>query len=127
VTFEQGIIIDGITFDIPLIDLKRSVEFLDKYAERTTDGVLKRELIGVYINYQLTVGLVNDMVTYNKLFDKLSEPIEFHTVTLPSSTGSYTFTAYIAELSDNAYRIYKKQNHFSGLSCSFIAKRPARS
>ena len=48
--FTQGIIVDGTYFDLPMVSLKRSADFLDKYAERTEDGVLHRELIGVYYN-----------------------------------------------------------------------------
>lgn len=33
--YKQGIRIDGITFDIPLISISRTGDFLDKYAERT--------------------------------------------------------------------------------------------
>ena len=45
--YTQGIKIDGISYDVPLVSIKRTAEFLDKYAERTEDGDLKRELIGV--------------------------------------------------------------------------------
>ena len=52
--FTQGISIDGILYDIPLVSIKRTADFLDKYAERTEDEELKRELIGVYYNYQMS-------------------------------------------------------------------------
>ena len=47
-TYTQGIEIDGVYFDVPFLSIKRTADFLDKYAERTEDGDLKRELIGVY-------------------------------------------------------------------------------
>ena len=50
------IIIDAVTYDIPVTSIKRTADFLDKYAERTEDGKLQRELIGVYFNYQLAFG-----------------------------------------------------------------------
>ena len=38
------------TFRLSLIG---QADMLDKYAERTVDGVLHRELIGVYDNYEI--------------------------------------------------------------------------
>ena len=58
--YTQGITIDGVEFLIPLLSIKRTADALDKYAERTEDGDLKREVIGVYYNYQLSVGTVDD-------------------------------------------------------------------
>jgi len=47
------IIIDGIKYDMPIASMKANADMLDKYAERTVDGVLHRELIGVYDNYEI--------------------------------------------------------------------------
>ena len=38
------LIIDGGRYDVDVVSLKRKAEFLDKYAERTEDGDLKRNL-----------------------------------------------------------------------------------
>ena len=46
--------IDGESFDIPITKVKMAADMLDKYAERTNDGVLHRELIGVFYNFELT-------------------------------------------------------------------------
>lgn len=78
--YTQGITVDNIHFDIPLVSLKRSADFLDKFAERTEDGDLKRELIGVYYNFTLTVGdsaAFGDS-DYNEFWNKMTEPVEFH-------------------------------------------------
>ena len=47
------IVIDGEQFKIDVLSVKRSADFLDKYAERLANGHLRRELIGVYFNYKL--------------------------------------------------------------------------
>jgi hypothetical protein len=45
--------IDGEVYNVAVLTgLDRNADFLDKYAERTDDGDLKRELIGVYFNYK---------------------------------------------------------------------------
>lgn len=36
------VIVDGIGYDIDVLHLKRTADFLDKYAERTESGDLKR-------------------------------------------------------------------------------------
>lgn len=41
------IVIDGEQFKIDVLSVKRSADFLDKYAERLANGHLRRELIGV--------------------------------------------------------------------------------
>lgn len=125
-TYTQGIIIDGTSYDIPLISIKRSADVLDKYAERTEDGDLKREVLGVYFNYQLSIGTVEDDDLYERLFDKLTEPVDFHDFVLPTTKGSYAFRGYISSVSDEIEKIYDDTAKFKGLTCKFTAKKPAR-
>lgn len=124
--FTQGIKIDNIYFDIPMVSLKRNADVLDKYANRTEDGDLKREIIGVYYNFTLTVGVVENPVVYQSLWDKLTEPTEFHTVELPDINGVYRFTAYISSVSDEYMKIKSNSASFQGLTAKFTAKSPAR-
>lgn len=125
-TYTQGISIDGIHFDIPMISLKRTADVLDKYANRTEDGDLKREVIGVYYNYQLSVGVVENQSVYDALWDKLTEPTEFHEITLPTSEGTYTFTGYVSSVSDEYRKITPTGATFQGLTCKFTSKKPSR-
>lgn len=125
-TYTQGIKIDNVQFDIPMISIKRTADFLDKYAERTEDGDLKRELIGVYFNYQMSFGTIDDDETYKQLFDKLTEPVEYHDFELPTVGGTYSFKGYISGVSDEIEKVLSDTAKFKGLQCKFIAKRPAR-
>ena len=79
------IVIDGEQFKIDVLSVKRSADFLDKYAERLANGHLRRELIGVYFNYKLQFGPGLDRKEYARLWDKLTEPEEFHEVTVPDT------------------------------------------
>lgn len=122
------VIIDGVIFNIPVVELSRKADFLDKFAKRTDDGELQRELIGVYFNYQLKFDSVkNDTqaVEYQRLWDKLTEPVEFHTVTLLDEKGEYTFKAYFSNISDGKKNVYK--NYWHNLTVNFTAQVPARS
>ena len=84
------IVIDGEQFKIDVLSVKRSADFLDKYAERLANGHLRRELIGVYFNYKLQFGPGLDRKEYARLWDKLTEPVEFHEVTVPDEDGDYS-------------------------------------
>lgn len=118
------IVIDSITYDIPILSIKRKADFLDKYAERTEDGVLHRELIGVYYNYELQFGRTTNTTEYALLWNKLTEVTEFHAVTVPDESGDYTFTAYFANVSDEL-RKTAASNFWKNLTVNFIAKSPA--
>ena len=120
------IIIDSITYDVPIISLDMKADFLDKYAERLENGDLERELIGVYFNYTLTFGSTAAPATYAALWVKLTEPVEFHTVTVWDEDGTYTFTAYFAGVQHSLKRVKDADVFWKSLTVSFIAKSPAR-
>ena len=118
--------IDGIGYKIDVLSVKRTADFLDKYAERTENGDLERELIGVYFNYKLQLGPGIDRTEYARLWDKLTEPVEFHEVTVPDEDGDYTFTAYFSNVADELLRTVAEKNYWKNLTVNFIAKKPAR-
>jgi len=120
------VIIDGITYNIDVVSIKRKADFLDKYADRNEDGDILRGLIGVYFNYQLQLGSSTDTIEYAKLWDKLTEPVEFHIVTVPDEAGNYTFTAYFSNVGDEIRKQKAAKNYWKNLTVNFIAKSPAR-
>ena len=124
----MSLVIDGTTFDIPVIAIRRRADFLDKGdgTQRTMDGVLHRELIGVYFNYELQLGRTHDVTEYASLWDKLTEPEEFHEVTVPDESGNYTFTAYFSNVADELLKEAEAQNFWKNLTVNFIAKSPER-
>lgn len=119
--------IDGTDYDIPVVSLTRAADFLDRYATRTNDGVLHRILIGVYFNYKLKFGRAKVPSVYTALWEKLTEPVPYHTVTVPDEDGTYTFTAYFAGVGDTLLKDKAGQaNYWKDLTVNFIAKAPAR-
>lgn len=121
------IIIDGIPFNVPVLSITRRADFLDKFAERTEDGVLHRELIGVYFNYRIQFGHTNNVAEYASLWGKLTEPNEFHDVTVPDEYGeSYTFRAYFSNVGDELRRVKNAQTFWKNLTVNFIAREPTR-
>lgn len=120
------LIIDGEKFKVDVLSCKRTADFLDRHAKRTENGDLKRELIGVYFNYKLTVAPGIDRAEYSRFWDKITEPEEFHTVTVPGTDGDYTFMAYFSNIGDELLLQRGKANYWKGLTINFIAKTPAR-
>ena len=120
----KKLIIDGVTYDVPIVELKRKGDILDLTATRTQDGVLHREVIGTYYNYTLNIGVVSDWTLYNTLFDVLTEPKASHTVTLPHQSTS--FQAYISSVQDNIVFVTSDGFKAKGLSCNFTMTAPAR-
>lgn len=122
------ITIDGITYNVPITSIKQKGEFLDKKAERTNDGKLHRELIGVYYNYDITFGRGATTEELAALWNKLSEPVEFHTVTVPDDGADFTFVAYFSGVSRSLVKAHdgEARRFWKDLKANFIARIPAR-
>ena len=121
------IIIDDTDYDIPIVALSGQADMLDKYAERTVDGVLHRELIGVYDNYEIQFApSYRNSQVYSDLWFKLTEPVPWHTVRFPTILGERDIVGYFA----NTNHIVSKQKggttYWKGLVTSFVSreKRP---
>lgn len=124
--FSGIITIDGIDYSIGVVKISRKANVFDKYAKRTVDGDLHREIIGVYYNYEIEFGSFWDMEQYDKLYDKLTEPQEFHIISIPTNKGIRTFKGYIAEVEDQIEYVSNNNRKITGLKCSFISKVPSR-
>ena len=120
------VVVDGSVYNIGVRSLKRTADFLDKYAERLENGDLERELIGVYFNYKLELEPGFDRAEYSRFWKKLTEPVEFHTVTVPDEDGDFTFTAYFSNVADELLLKRAERNYRKNLTVNFIAKSPAR-
>ena len=121
------ITIDGIDYAVPVLDTQRRAEFKDKYRLQTEGGSFERELIGVFFNYTMVIGGINSKVEYDALYDKLTEPVEIHEVTVPDHDGDRTFTAFIDSVNDAVKSTKGGVNTWTGLSFSYISKNPTRS
>lgn len=126
--WSKFIIIDGQRYNIKVKNgIKRTADFLDRYAVRTEDGNLNRSLIGVFFNYsniRFEKQTDANYDEYNRLYNKLTEPAEFHTINI----GGFQFTAYFNSISDEIYYYDAdtEKAYFSNLIVNFTAKQPAR-
>ena len=63
---------------------------------------------------------------YSRLWEKLTEPVEFHDVTVPYSDGTYSFRAYFSGVADELMMQQAGENFWQNLTVNFIAKSPAK-
>jgi hypothetical protein len=126
---DKKLIIDGIPYSIPIIELPRKADILDKVAERTEDGGLYREVLGTYINYQGVVfGTLNDTATYDALFDVLIQPIPYHMIELPiNNKYAGPYKMYVSSVSDSVDRVLTDGTLFKALTCNFTCVDPTLS
>ena len=123
------ITIDGISYDLPLTSINRKVDPLFKFAERTEDAVLHSEILAMFYNYDVGVGMsANNVADYAALFLKLSEPVETHTIIMPGAPAGYgTFECYFAGVKDEISKYqHNGVDYFRNLSFSIIATSPSR-
>ena len=122
------ITIDGTTYNVPVVAIDETCDFLDKYAERTEDGVLHRELIGTYHNQSITFGVPQtaaEIAEYYSLWEALTEATEFHTVTVPDASGiDFTFTAYFSNVARKLRKWDGTTTNWRDMTVRFIAQSP---
>lgn len=116
--------IDGTTYEVNIVSLVESSEFVDKYAERTQDWNLNRELAGIFYNYELSLGEIQDATIAQLLWDKLHEFTEYHIITLPHGDGFQSFTAYVTGCQRPLKRRINDLNYWGGYTVKFISKAP---
>lgn len=116
------IVIDGVTYPVAIIELKRKADILDKSAYRSEDGELHREVIGTFYNYSLKIGVINDEPLYNTLFWVLSQPVASHKVKFPHDNVEYD--AYFSSVQDDIVLITDTGFKAKGLTCNCTGMRP---
>ncbi len=124
-TYTQGLVIDGIAYQIPLISIKRTADFLEKFAERTEDGDIRIESIGVYKNYTINIGLIDDLPTYEQLYEHITDvKNRFHKVVMPDAVKNYEFYGYFSSISDEVEKVLDRGAVYKGLTWKMTSKRP---
>lgn len=85
-----------------------SLESLDKYAERTEDGLLQREMVGKKLKYQLNWQYIPDAVQFNEFWAMLAETGEFFEFVAPTPDGNNAkaIEAYIGPMSTTMQSYY---------------------
>lgn len=126
-TYTQGLVIDGVSYNIPLVSIKRSLDFLEKYAERTEDGDVKIETIGLYKNYTISIGIIDDAELYDKLLEHITDcENRFHHVILPDASKQFDFYGYFSSIKDECESILNSGAQYKELSWKMTSKKPVK-
>ena len=105
-TYTQGLVIDGVKYNIPLISISRTMNFLEKYAQRTEDGDIKIETIGLYKNYTISIGTIDDPELYDRLVEHITDCTNrFHHVVLPDASKQFDFYGYFSSIKDEVEKV----------------------
>lgn len=120
--------IDGQSFAVDVTSLKRSGKVTDgKNAGRTADQCMYRDVRGTFYNYSVSLNTsLLSVADYDTLYELLTAPVAFHSVTLPYAQSTYTFDAYVANVDDVLKRIAAGVNYWGDMTFNFIAKAPKR-
>lgn len=126
-TYTQGLVIDGISYNIPLVSIKRTLDFLEKFAERTEDGDIKIETIGLYKNYTISIGTIDDAVLYDKLLEHITDcENRFHHVSIPDASKQFDFYGYFSSISDEVEKVLDSGAVYKSLTWKMTSKKPTK-
>lgn len=121
--------VDGVQYPgVNVLSLKRNFAVLDgPNAGRVMDGSTKRDIIGTYYNYSMTVTSdYSDLEEYDKLYEVISAPEDSHSIVVPYGQGTLEFRAYVANGEDELIHKRDSFNKWNNLSFNFVAMKPQR-
>lgn len=118
------ITIDDENFDLNIKKLTEEDTFVDKYAERTEAYDLERELVGLFVNYRVTIGNIQNATQRQNFMNKIRKVVPFHTVTMPFNNSTITFKCYITGVTMELLHLGTNENVWGGFEVRFIAKSP---
>ena len=120
----NGLVVDGKKFNVSIMKISREVEVLDKFAERSINGILTRKIIGVFTKFSINIDRFSSP-DYDSLYNYITRPIEFFTINLPMKGTIVPVEGYISSISDNIKKIEKNGNIlWDGLQFNFTPKKP---
>ncbi len=121
--------LDNESFDVKLVGITRSVSNVLQYdTQSPVDGVRHRHIMGKYIEYTLTFPEVIPEgleAEYSRLYDKLTELKDWHTVKLPFNNALLTFEASVEDgITDNLIRRRNGNYQWGGLTFILKSRKP---
>lgn len=121
--------IDGKFYNIGVSELNRKAAILDgENAGRTLSGIMDRDIIGTYYNYSIKIDTNRlSPADYDQLYEKLTAPVDSHSMVFPYGQNTLSFEAYIANVDDSLVSIDVEDAAIWGnLSVTFTAMKPKR-
>lgn len=120
--------IDSQTFAVGVSKIARRAVIQDGQNEGTAkDYSWIRDVAGTLYTYVLYFDVANGLspTDYDTLYYLLSEPVEFHTLTVPFGQSTITFSAGIQDVNDQMV-VMDDGNIWGSLSITFKPQAPQR-
>lgn len=123
--------IDGMDYRVHATELKRKFSVTDsEHSGRVQDNSMHRDVIGTFYNYTLAVEPdASYREDYNRFYDVVSAPVDFHIMVFPYGGKTLEFKAYVTS-GEDSFTVREENgqqvNRWKGLSLNFIAKEPQR-
>ena len=114
--------INGVAFQVGVLNLKREFNIEEKYRITTENGKKHREIRGIYKCYTLTVGNIDEDI-YDSLIEVLTSTDEYQKVKLPyGKTGFTEYEAMFESISDELMYERGGKRYWTNLSIKFTAR-----
>lgn len=123
------ITLDGTTYPhIHVTSIKRNFSVLDgPNAERMMSGEMRRDIIGTYYNYSMSIEADDNYPSeYDAFYEAITAPADSHRIVVPYAQRTLTFRAYVSQGSDELDIMMPSSNRWGGLSFNFVAMEPQR-
>ena len=119
-------ILDGKTYNVQVLMLKRSFEIKEAMGSKLTQsGSIHREPIGTYYNYQMTVRERNgDREALDAFWDAISQPVASHDCTFPYNQSMLTQRMYVQKGTQDIRRLHADGAEWKDITIQFVAKMP---
>ena len=96
------ITIDGQTFRIGIIKITRKASLNRESHGTTLDGRKHYDALGTYFDYDVTIDTkAINVKEYDRLYEVITQPVEYHIVTMPYGQDEISFKAMIKTSNDS--------------------------
>lgn len=121
------IIIDGQTFDVGISKITRKISISKESLGTTLDGRKHYDVKGTYYDYDVTFNTrAMNISEYDRLYELITEPVEFHKVTMPYGQATITFLAHTKAGNDTITFNYTNARKWGGFTVTFESLEPQR-
>ena len=121
--------LDGVAYPkLHVASLKRSFSVIDgPNAGRVMNFDMVRDVGGTFYNYSLSFDPdMSDPDEYDRFYEIISAPVDFHMIEVPYGQSVMTFKAYVSSGEDDLLTLYDVDNEWGNLSINFVAMSPQR-
>lgn len=118
------IVLDGVEYNLKFVAVTLNYEYREKYRLMDGTGREHRELNGIYEIIDMEFGpSLEDPATFAALILKLLEPVEWHTLSIPSLLGDRTIEGRFDDFSQNLLKQIDVDTIWDGFTLTFLARQ----